>query len=224
MVCPKSRKGIAEERKEASMIEQQIACRMREIRKSKGLTLKRLGEMAGISRAMLSRLENNQCSPPIATLSKIAQALDVPIGIFFEEQPPSAAQRVAVTRRGERIQAVRPGTRIGFTYWTFKKARDLHLIEAFVIQHPAVKRAPKMLFDHPGEEFLLVLSGSVEFVIGRKVIQMGPGDAVHFDPSIPHRVQNRSETRAECLVVVAGEKSYARQGLAVRGTSPASPG
>lgn len=193
------------------MIEQQIASRMREIRTSKGLTLKRLGEMAGISRAMLSRLENNQCSPPIATLSKIAQALDVPIGVFFEEQTPSAAQRVAVTRRGERIQAVRPGTQIGFTYWTFKKAQELHLIEAFIIQHPAVKRAPKMLFDHPGEEFLLVLSGSVEFIIGREVIQMEPGDAVHFDPSIPHRVQNRGKSQAECLVVVAGERSYARQ-------------
>jgi len=193
------------------MIEQQIARRMREIRKSKGLTLERLGEMAGISRGMLSRLENNQCSPPIATLSKIAQALEIPIGVFFEEQEPPAEQRVAITRRDQRVQAVRPGTQIGFTYWTFNKAKDLHLIEAFIIGHPAVKRTPKMLFDHPGEEFLMVLSGSVEFVIGREVMRMDPGDAVHFDPSVPHRIQNRGETQAECLVIVAGEKSYARQ-------------
>lgn len=192
------------------MIEQQIARRMREIRKSRGLTLARLGEMAGISRGMLSRLENNQCSPPIATLSKIAQALEIPIGVFFEEQPPAPEQRVAVTRRDQRVQAVRPGAQIGFTYWTFNKAKDLHVIEAFIIQHPVVKKTPKMLFDHPGEEFLLVLSGSVEFVIGREVIQMAPGDAVHFDPSIPHRIQNRGKDQAECLVVVAGERSYAR--------------
>jgi transcriptional regulator with XRE-family HTH domain len=192
------------------MIEQQIARRMREIRKSRGLTLERLGEMAGISRGMLSRLENNQCSPPIATLSKIAQALEVPIGVFFEEEHAREEPRVAVTRRDQRVQAVRPGTQIGFTYWTFNKAKDLHLIEAFVIRHPAVKKTPKMLFDHPGEEFLMVLSGSVDFVIGRDTIRLDPGDAVHFDPSLPHRVQNRGKAEAECLVVVAGERSYAR--------------
>jgi transcriptional regulator with XRE-family HTH domain len=193
------------------MIEQQIARRMREIRKSKGLTLERLGKMAEISRGMLSRLENNQCAPPIATLSKIAQALEVPIGVFFEEQEPPAEQRVAVTRRDQRVQAVRHGTQIGFTYWAFNKARDLHLIEAFTIRHPAVKKKPKRLFDHPGEEFLMVLSGSIELVIGSETIQMDPGDAVHFDPTLPHRVQNLGKTQAECLVVVAGEKSYARQ-------------
>jgi transcriptional regulator with XRE-family HTH domain len=200
------------------MIEQQIARRMREIRKSKGLTLERLGEIAGISRAMLSRLENNQCSPPIATLSKIAQALDVPIGVFFEEEPSQAEQRVAVTRRDQRLQAVRPGAQIGFTYWTFNKAKDLHLIEAFVIRHPPVKKIPKMLFDHPGEEFLMVLSGTVDFVIGRDTIHLEVGDAVHFDPSVPHRVQNRGEGEAECLVVVAGERSYAHP------ARPVSPG
>jgi len=192
------------------MIEQQVARRIREIRKSKDLTLERLGEKAGISRGMLSRLENNQCSPPIATLSKIAQALEVPIGVFFQEDHPAASQRFAITRRDQRVQAVRHGAQIGFTYWAFNKARNLHLIEAFIIRHPAVKKVPKMLFDHPGEEFLLVLSGSVEFVIGREIIRLDAGDAIHFDPSVAHRVQNRGKTHAECLVVVAGEKSYAR--------------
>jgi DNA-binding XRE family transcriptional regulator len=68
------------------MIEKKIADKIRQIRKNRGLTLADLSRAIGLSKGLLSRIENNQVSPPIATLSKIAQGLDVHIGIFFEEQ------------------------------------------------------------------------------------------------------------------------------------------
>ncbi|MBU4581318.1 MAG: helix-turn-helix transcriptional regulator, partial [Proteobacteria bacterium] len=98
------------------MIEKQIADGMRKIRKSKGLTLKQLGQKIGISPGMLSRLENNQSSPPIATLAKIAQGLEVPISIFFEVNGETTDQKYIVTRNDQRRQVVRRG-RIGFIYY-----------------------------------------------------------------------------------------------------------
>ena len=68
-----------------AMLEKKIADRIRHIRKNKGLTLAQLGENVGLSKGLLSRIENNQVSPPIATLSKIARDLEVAISIFFEE-------------------------------------------------------------------------------------------------------------------------------------------
>ena len=67
------------------MLEKKIADKIHEIRKNKGLTLAQLGDATGLSKGLLSRIENSQVSPPIATLSKIARGLEVPIGIFFEE-------------------------------------------------------------------------------------------------------------------------------------------
>jgi transcriptional regulator with XRE-family HTH domain len=190
------------------MIEEQIAEKIRKIRKSKGLTLEQLGAKACISRGMLSRLENKQSSPPIATLAKIAQALEVPIGIFFVEDGENTDQKYALTRRDQRREVVRRGTRIGFSYYAFNAPKDLQLVEAFIIKHPPIQKKPKALFDHPGEEFLLVLHGTIDLVYGRETIHLQEGDAIHFDPSIPHRVQNAGEEEAECLVVVAGENHY----------------
>ena len=190
------------------MIEQQIADRIREIRKSKGLTLKEFGEKTGISRGMLSRLENNLSSPPIATLAKIAQALEVPISVFFEENGTIEDKKYAVTRRAERKQMVRRGSNIGFTYYAFNNAKGLHLIEAFIMKHPPLKKKMKVLFDHPGEELVLVLKGQVDLLYGNEVIHLEEGDAVHFDPSVPHRAQNVGPEEAECIVFVAGEKSF----------------
>lgn len=190
------------------MIERQIAERIRQIRKTKGMTLEQLGRKIGISRGMLSRLETNRSSPPIATLAKIAQGLEVPISLFFEESGSTTEQKYTVTRSNKRKQVVRRGSDIGFTYYSFKKPQLLYLIEAFIMKHPPVKKKIKALFDHPGEEFILVLKGAIELVYGEEIIRLDTGDAIHFDPSIPHRAQNVGNIEAECIVVVAGEKSY----------------
>lgn len=192
------------------MIEKQIAEKIRQIRKTKGMTLEQLGEKIGISRGMLSRLETNRSTPPIATLAKIAQGLEVPIGLFFEESGSTTEQKYTVTRSNKRKQVVRRGSDIGFTYYSFKKPKLLYLIEAFVMKHPPLNKKIKELFDHPGEEFIMVLKGTIELIYGEEIIRLETGDAIHFDPSIPHRAQNVGNIEAECIVVVAGEKSHTK--------------
>jgi len=83
------------------MLEKKIANKIREIRKNKGLTLAQLSQEIGLSKGLLSRIENNQVSPPIATLSKIAQGLDVHIGIFFEEDG-NDREKYVVTQKDKR--------------------------------------------------------------------------------------------------------------------------
>ncbi len=188
------------------MLEQKIAAKIRDIRKRKGLTLAKLGEMVGLSRALLSRIENSKVSPPIATLAKIAKGLEVPISIFFEDDD-NDSKGYKVTRREERRQVVRQGTKIGFTYFSLSGLRANHAIESFIVKYPVIKKEPSILFDHPGEEFLFVLKGEIELIYGNERIRLKKGDAIHFDPSIPHRGQNIAKEESECLVVVI-DKEY----------------
>jgi len=187
------------------MLEKQIADKIRQIRKNKGLTLSQLGEVTGLSKALLSRIENNKTSPPIATLSKISQGLGVPIGVFFEEEEKDKKGYV-VTRRNKRKQIVSRGTRIGFTYHSLTSVKPKHVMEPFVIRYPVIKKEPKVLFDHSGEELLFVLKGEMELVYGKEKIRLKTGDTIHFDPSKPHRGQNIGKKEAECLVIVIGKE------------------
>jgi transcriptional regulator with XRE-family HTH domain len=187
------------------MIEQRIALKIRQIREAKGLTLAALGERAGLSKALLSRIENNRSSPPIATLSKIAQGLGVSPARFFEDEEDETP-RFSVTRADERKQVVRRPSRLGFTYYSISGIKGPHFIDAFILQHPsAFKKTSKPLFDHPGEELLFVLRGEVNFTYGKERTRLGPGDAVHFDSSVPHKAENASEEETECLVIVVAE-------------------
>ncbi|MBT8373733.1 MAG: cupin domain-containing protein [Deltaproteobacteria bacterium] len=153
---------------------------------------------------MLSLIENTQVSPPLATLSKIARGLEVPIGIFFKED--DAKQKgYAITYRNERKQVIRRGTKTGFTYYSLTGLKSRHLIEPFIVKYPVIKKEPNKLFDHVGEEFLLVLKGEMDIVYGKEKIGLKAGDAIHFDPSTPHRGQNAGKMESECLVILLDE-------------------
>jgi transcriptional regulator with XRE-family HTH domain len=187
------------------MIEKKIADKIREIRKTKGLTLSQLGEETGLSKGLLSRIENNQVSPPIATLSKIAQGLDVPISIFFLETDTDN-ETFSVIQKSERKQILRKGSRIGYTYHSLTQLKTHHVIDPFIVRYPVSIKKPPMLFDHPGEEFILVLKGEINVLYGENTIRLKPGDAMHFDPSVPHAAQGIGEEDSECLVVVVGKE------------------
>ncbi len=191
------------------MLEKMIADKIRQIRKSKSLTLAQFGEIVGLSKGLLSRIENNQVSPPIGTLSKISQGLEVPIAIFFENVEEDN-KRYTVTKVNERRQVVRYGTKIGFTYYSIKSMKRPCAMQAFIMQTPPYKKQPKLLFDHPGEELVFVLKGEMELVYGKEKIKLNAGDAIHFDPSEPHRAQCVGKEDGECLVVVVGERNIAK--------------
>ncbi len=186
------------------MLEKKIADKIHEIRKNKGLTLAQLGDATGLSKGLLSRIENNQVSPPIATLSKIARGLEVPIGIFFEEDETDH-KGYTVTYKNERKQVIRRGTKIGFIYYSLSSLKTRHLIEPFIIRYPVIGKEPIKLFDHFGEEFLFVLKGKMDLVYGKEKIRLKAGDAIHFDPSTPHRGQNVGKEESECLVIIIDE-------------------
>ena len=186
------------------MIEKKIADKIKLIRKSKGMTLAQLGDETHLSKGLLSRVENNLVSPPIATLSKIAQGLEVPIGIFFEDVDTDQS-KFAVTHKDDRCQVVRAGRKMGFVYYSLTQLKSRHIINPFIVKYPIIKKEPDFFYDHPGEEFFMVLKGEVMFIYGKEKIHLKEGDTIHFDPSIPHRGQNIGDAESECLVIVVGE-------------------
>lgn len=184
------------------MLEKQIADKIKKIRKSKGYTLDHLGKLTDLSKGLLSRIENCQVSPPIATLSKISHGLEVPIGIFFDSEEITKEEGYAVTLKNERRQISRRGITAELNYYSLSGLKSDNLIEPFVINYPVTQKKPTKLYDHPGEEFLLVLKGEIDFIYGKKTIRLETGDSIHFDPSTPHRGQNAGKIESECLVIV----------------------
>ncbi len=184
------------------MIEQQIAAKIRALRQAAGLTLEELANRTGLSKGLLSKVENHKTSPPIATLAKIAEGLAAPIASFFEEDslPP---EPLSLVRREERPRAVGPVVKSGpYTYYSLTRLKHRRCLEPLIVVFEPGRRPASDQVDHPGEELVYVLSGRIKFFYGRSEYVLEPGDALHFDPSIPHKAAALDDIPAECLIVV----------------------
>src|SRR6476659_3424242 len=95
-------------------IGQSIASTLRSLRRDRGLTLQEVADRAGLSLAMVSKIENAQASPSIRTLAQLSQALSVPVPVFFREL--SDQEDASLVRAGEGIELTRPGSRYGYRY------------------------------------------------------------------------------------------------------------
>ncbi|MDW7710255.1 MAG: XRE family transcriptional regulator [Deferrisomatales bacterium] len=183
--------------------EEYIGPNIRRIREEKGFTLPRLAAATGFTKGYLSKIEHAGKAPPVATLLTLAKALDVDISDLFDggRNP----RRFNLLRRGERNSVARGASDHGYTYQPLAPGLPTKKMEPFVIQIPATAPAGAV-FQHEGEEMLLVLRGEMKFFYGEEEHDLREGDCVYFDSGIPHRGFSTGDTEAECLLVIHAAK------------------
>ncbi len=166
-------------------LERYLGNTIRELRQKHGLTIAEVAEQSGISRGMLSKIENAQTATSLETLAKLASALGVSLAMLFRNYniPSGSAQLV---KRGEGMEVVRRGTKRGHTY---------HLLA--YNQEPTKRFEPLLItiddasevfptFEHPGTEFIYMLEGAIEYRHGQSTYRLEPGDSLTFRGDIPH--------------------------------------
>lgn len=182
-----------------------LAQRVRALRAARGMTLDRLATATGLTKSYLSKIENAHKLPPIATLSRIAQALGTGIASFFGGVDARAG--ASLVRKAERLPVVRGGTAFGYDYESLAHKRLAKCMEPFVFTFPS-RIDRHVFFEHEGEEFVFILSGKVVFQIGDERLTLNEGDSLYFDATIPHRGWCTGR-EAKALVVVSGKTGSA---------------
>jgi transcriptional regulator with XRE-family HTH domain len=185
------------------MSEYNIGSKIKKLRLAKKLTLQAVARETGFSPALISQIENNNVSPPIATLSKIAKFFDVKIGIFFNEDEEEC--RYEVVRKSERklIPRVisRAGTSQGYSYESLSFRKQNKKMEPFLLS-VTEKVSEENTYSHDGEEFLYVMKGVAELLLEDDRIVLEEEDCVYFDSSLRHRLLSKNGEEVRVLAVV----------------------
>ena len=149
---------------------------IRRWRSERGLTLANVADRTGLNVGYLSQVENDKASPSLSCLASIGDALDVPIAWFFlgTVQPPvvvRAKERPATESELGRVEHV-----------DGRGARDVSILEvtAKTIGDRVGAHA------HGGDEHHVVLRGAFRLRQGDHVVDVGPGDYLRWDGTVPH--------------------------------------
>jgi transcriptional regulator with XRE-family HTH domain len=158
---------------------------VKRLRLAQGVTLSELAGSAGISLAMLSRLEKGDVSPSLETLAALADALGTGAATLLKEEAVEQSDAQLV-RRGEGLEVVRRGTRRGHTYHLLASDRGpKRVFEPFLVTLTSKSEIfPE--FDHPGIEFIHILEGSLRYRHGPESYLLKPGDSLTFRGDLPH--------------------------------------
>lgn len=174
--------------------------RVRHARMVHGLTLKALAEAAGCSESLLSRVERGQAMPSLATLHRLAHALDTNVAeLAAAHAPPRspvtrAAERPVIAFNGPRGH--KGGVRLERVVLPVRG----QLLQADI--HVLAPRAESLeQIAHAGEEVGYVIEGEFELRLGDEVHRLSAGDSFYFSSDVPHSYRNPGRSVARVLWV-----------------------
>ncbi|PLX86134.1 MAG: XRE family transcriptional regulator [Desulfuromonas sp.] len=181
------------------MVKKLIGKKLKATRLKNDMTIQELTESSKVSSNMISRIERGLTIPSVEILMKLAEAFGMSINYFVQEAEKGST--VVHTRKGHgepifffedkhQITSLTQGLRDpNFAVFYDTLERDCTSGEGGMV--------------HNGEEFALVLRGSMEFVIEGERYQVEEGDSITFKASQPHSWRNRHDGQTVVLWVVS---------------------
>ena len=161
-----------------------IAQRVREFRLRRNWTVGHLAAQSGLSKGMLSKIENAQSAPSLSTLARLSEALSVPVTAFFRGL--SDEQDMLHVKAGTGLDIQHKGSGPGHRYQLLGNMRAPHdSLEPMLVT--LTERSEVFpLYQHAGTELIFMIAGKMVYCYGAARLLLEPGDALQFVGEVMH--------------------------------------
>lgn len=181
---------------EIGMHSYNIGAKVRRLRHARQLTLQAVAGETGFSPALISQIENNNVSPPIATLARIAKFFEIKMAYFFEEEHE---QRFEIVR-GHQSESTQEKPSRARSY-ALLPLRSQKKMEPCIVTTSGEQVAGDP-HSHEGDEFIFIVKGSAELTFDERTIRLEAGDSIYFDATINHQLSLANQDETILLKVV----------------------
>lgn len=169
-----------------------IGHKLKQLRNQKDLTLEELASRCELSKGFLSQLENDVSSPSISTLEDILEALGSSLSEFFSEDKPNKV----VFSKDDFFEDEREDMTIS---WIVPNSQKNEMEPILMTLNPGCESFE--MAPHAGEEFGMVLEGSVVLKLNDKVMNVKKGETFYLYGKEFHSLYNKSTKPAKILWV-----------------------
>jgi mannose-6-phosphate isomerase-like protein (cupin superfamily)/DNA-binding XRE family transcriptional regulator len=196
--------------------------RLRQIRTARGISVRELARRAGCSASLVSQVERGVTTPSAGVVYSLANELGISLDFLFGTQDvePAKASSPSVEvspwgratgpsgagiaqRAGER-SSIELSTGVRWERLTPTHDGRVDFIE--IVYEPGGQSSEDgRSLRHDGREYLYVLEGELEAVVGFEKLLLTQGDSLAFDPATPHHYRNPTNGTVRALSVVVHE-------------------
>ena len=197
----KTNKLAPEENMDNSKI---VGEKIKALREAKEISINDLADRSGLAVEQIERIENNIDIPSLAPLIKIARVLGVRLGTFLDDMddqgPVLCRKKEASDTISFSNNAVR--SRKHMEYHSLSKSKADRHMEPFIIDVAESSDNEFILSSHEGEEFIMVMEGTMEINYGKDTYVLEEGDSIYYDSIVPHHVHAFEGQAAKILAVI----------------------
>jgi transcriptional regulator with XRE-family HTH domain len=174
---------------------------IRTLRKEKGLSLRELSRLAGLSTSFLSMVERGRSSLALTSLNNVAKALDTDLAdLFISERKVRVSHPLPHVSRAEEDGRLAIASSQRVYKVLSPRAPGLILEPLLVTVQP--NSGFEEPYNHEGEEFAYVIEGELIFTVDGEDHHLGPGDSIHLLSTVPHAIRNDADEPAKVLWVL----------------------
>ena len=161
----------------------QIGERLQGLREVLDLTAQEVADTVGISLEKYEKIEAGELDITISNLMKIAHKYGVSTEeLIFAESPHMKSYFVVRKGQGMSIERTK-----AYKYQSLVGGFVNHKADVFIVTvEPKPEAHTIYKNSHPGQEFNLILDGTMELYIGGKTMILEEGDSIYFDSTKPH--------------------------------------
>ncbi len=182
---------------------------IRQLREENGISPEELAARANITTEQLHCIETNRTTPSFRVLLRLSRALGAKLGTFFggkEEDRTPVVMRAAELAENPVFAGNDTERNGNLRFYALAQGKADRHMEPLVVEiapgdeRSAIARGRQS--EHPGEEFLYILSGQATLYYGSKTHRLQPGDSIYYSAAVPHRVVNETSKPVRILAVL----------------------
>jgi len=178
-----------------------IGPKIRSIRLKKKMGLVELGQHTGLSPAMLSKIERGQLFPTLPTLLRIAMVFSVGLDYFIAADRDRPVLGISRHRDRLRLPETADAKNPAYEFESLDFPAVQRLLNSYFAEFFPVAAEKLHRHQHPGAEFIYVVSGTLVLHIGDEQHTLDGRDSIYFDSTVPHAYR-RAGAKSCCAVVV----------------------
>ena len=177
----------------------QIGERLRGLRDVLDISAEEMATLCGITVENYLAMEKGESELSVANLQKIAKQYGVSLDVLmFGEEPKMSSY--FLTRKGHGMSVER---RSAYNYESLASGFRGRKADPFIVTvEPKPEGTPRECNSHPGQEFNMVLEGSMELNIGEKTLVLNEGDSIYFDATQPHGMRALGDKNVRFFAII----------------------